>query len=154
MIADENLRHRAATAAALHFRALLRRRFHVDLLEGNALAFEQRAGPTAVGTPARGVHRDRGSRHRQALETGRFSARQPANPPRREKALVNPWVLSWRTAAADSDPDSSITTTGFSLKRLKLSPAVRILSEGSCLAPFTWPSANSSGLRMSSTSAP
>src|SRR4051794_16809545 len=154
MVADENLRHGAPAAAGLHLSAFLRRRFHVDLLEGHALRLEQPAGPLAVRAPAGGVHHDGRRVHQAALVTGRFSERQAAKPPRNVNALVNPCALSWRTAAAASEPESQYTTTGFSLKRLKLSPAVRIWSDGRCLAPLTWPCANSSGLRMSSTRAP
>src|SRR6185369_12314614 len=154
MVADENLRHGAPAASGLHLGAFFRSRSDVDLLDRHVLGGKQLARSLAVRTPVRGVHDHRMLTHHAALVTGRFSARQPAKPPRSVNALVKPWALSWRTAAAASEPESQYTTTGFSLKRLKFSPAFRIWSEGRCLAPFTWPSANSSGLRMSSTSAP
>mgnify|MGYP003693844529 CR=1 FL=1 len=81
--------------------------FDVDLADGHVLGCEQLARTLAVGTPARGVHDDRRRAHQAALVTGSCSARQPAKPPRSENALVNPCWLSWRTAAAASEPDSS-----------------------------------------------
>src|SRR5690242_1817083 len=107
VVADENLRHGGPAAAVAHLGALFGGRFDVDFAERHVLGCEQLARALAVRTPARGVHDDRRSAHHTALVTGSCSARQPAKPPRSENALVNPCVLSWRTAAAASEPDSS-----------------------------------------------
>src|SRR5215212_1186564 len=104
MVADENLRHCAPAAAQSHFGALVGRGLHVDLFDRDVFRAEQTARALAVWTPARGVHDHRGLRHQAALVTGRFSARHAAKPPRSANALVKPWTLSWRTAAAASDP--------------------------------------------------
>ena len=65
-----------------------------------------------------------GCTHRpQARDSGRLSARQAASPPRSLKAFVKPWAASWRTAAAPSEPESSYTTTAFSLCFFRVSPA-------------------------------
>src|SRR6187455_3143583 len=128
VIADEYLRHGSPPAPGLHFGALFGRRFDIDFLDGHFFRIQQTARPFAIRTPVRGVEGDLRTGHHAALATGRFSARQPAKPPRSVKALVNPCALSWRTAAAASEPDSQYTITGFSLNRLKFVPALRIWS--------------------------
>src|SRR5690349_15217713 len=105
-VADEDLRHGAPAAARLHLGAFLGRRFDVVFGVRDALAREQLLRARAVRAPARRVDDDRGRVHHAALATGRFSARQPLKPPRSVNAFVKPWACNWRTAAADSEPES------------------------------------------------
>lgn len=67
---------------------------------------------------------------------------------------MKPCVVSWRTAAAATEPPSQYTITGFVLYRFKVSPAVMSWFDGICRAPLMWPAAKASGGRTSSTSAP
>jgi hypothetical protein len=60
MIADENLRHAAATAQGHHLLATDVIEFNVDFAHFNPLAGEQRFGIAAVWTRAGGVHDDFG----------------------------------------------------------------------------------------------
>src|SRR5690242_16986671 len=62
-LADENLRHRAATAATDHLRAPLRQLLDVDLFDTGSLARQQSARLMAVGTPGLAVHQHRRTRH-------------------------------------------------------------------------------------------
>src|SRR3954464_85651 len=112
-IANEDLRYGATAASSHPLCARLGALINIDCLVRKTFTFEQPTGPCAIRAPIRQIHNDfrlchevRGSLI-QAFCNGRFSARQALIPPRRLNALVKPCAVSWRTAAAPSEPVSS-----------------------------------------------
>src|SRR5579864_891790 len=59
---NENLRHRGAACAPDHLVAPPRLLVDVDLVKGDALLLQQRAGSRAIGAPRRRIHLDLGHR--------------------------------------------------------------------------------------------
>src|SRR5690606_3271262 len=110
-IADENLRHGAAPASLHHLLALGGLFVHLNLVNLNPLAREQRASALTIPAPCGRVHDDLRRIAHQAfpflpspLTSGKFSCRQLCSPPRRVTIFVNPALFNARAAWAEAKP--------------------------------------------------
>ena len=104
-VADEDLRHRATTAASLqHGLAVLGILIDLDFADSDALAFKEAARALTIAAPSGRVHDDIGCVvHDYFLgapfTTGKFSCSQLCSPPRNETTFVKP--RSRKVFAAD-----------------------------------------------------